>query len=169
MFLTAFVSHMFKFVSLDTRFFYTLVPLTIIIITALSFALLSLMKNRVAKAAVKHKVNKAMSNNNNSSNNSDKCQCLLGRFTSLFGAFTNAAGIAVGIGGLAFISEMEGNTNFSIMVIANAVSLVTFSLMLLVSFTLPNERYAPLFGFLQLAAGKAILMSFAGILMIASG
>ena len=110
-----------------------------------------------------------MSNNNNSSNNSDKCQCLLGRFTSLFGAFTNAAGIAVGIGGLAFISEMEGNTNFSIMVIANAVSLVTFSLMLLVSFTLPNERYAPLFGFLQLAAGKAILMSFAGILMIASG
>jgi hypothetical protein len=128
------------------------------------------MKQRVAKAAVKHKVNQ-MSNNNKQQKCCCTLQCLLGQPTMTFAAITNACGAAVGIGSLAYLGETfnAANSQFNVMIIANSLSLTTFCLMLLVAFTMKNERYAPLFGFLQLAAGKALLMSFAGILMIASG
>jgi len=125
------------------------------------------MQNRIAKKVVKHKVNKAMGNQKECCTGCNT-QCLLGRFTILSGAVSNAVGIAVGVGSLFFLADNTLNASFTVMIIANSVSLVTFCSMLLVSFTMPNERYAPLFGFLQLAIGKATLMSFAGIQMIAA-
>tara|TARA_B110000091_G_C13490271_1_gene339946 strand:+ start:59 stop:550 length:492 start_codon:yes stop_codon:yes gene_type:complete len=127
------------------------------------------MQNRAAKAVIKHKVNQKMSGNNN---NGDKCQCVLGSFTTTFGVITNACGAGVGIGALAFLGEpttSTTDTRFALMFIGNSLSLTLFCLMLLASFALPNERYAILFGFLQLAVGKALLMAFASILMIAAG
>jgi hypothetical protein len=126
------------------------------------------MQNRAAKAVIKHKVNQKMSGNNN---NGDKCQCVLGSFTTTFGVITNACGAGVGIGALAFLGEpsTKWDTRFALMFIGNSLSLTLFCLMLLASFALPNERYAILFGFLQLAVGKALLMAYASILMIAAG
>jgi len=127
------------------------------------------MQNRAAKAVIKHKVNQKMSGNNN---NGDKCQCVLGSFTTTFGVITNACGAGVGIGALAFLGEpttSTSDTRIALMFIGNSLSLTLFCLMLLASFALPNERYAILFGFLQLAVGKALLMAFASILMIAAG
>jgi hypothetical protein len=124
------------------------------------------MKERAAKAVVRHQVNQKMGGGGD---NSDKCQCLLGRFTVLFGAFTSACGAGVGIGSLAFLGEkttVPTDSRSAVLYIGNSLSLTTFCLMLLVSFTMPNERYAPLFGFLQLAIGKAILMGFSSILII---
>jgi hypothetical protein len=124
------------------------------------------MKERAAKAVVRHQVNQKMGGGGD---NSDKCQCLLGRFTVLFGAFTSACGAGVGIGSLAFLGEkttVPTDSRNAVLYIGNSLSLTTFCLMLLVSFTMPNERYAPLFGFLQLAIGKAILMGFSSILII---
>ena len=65
------------------------------------------MQNRAAKAVIKHKVNQKMSGNNN---NGDKCQCVLGSFTTTFGVITNACGAGVGIGALAFLGEPTTST-----------------------------------------------------------
>ena len=98
-------------------------------------------------------------------------QFLLGKPTLILGAISSALGAAVGLGALGWLArdDVVGTANYSIMVISNSVSLVTFSTMLLVAFSCPNEKYASFFGFLQFAAGKAVLMSFGGILQIAAG
>jgi len=101
-------------------------------------------------------------------------QFLLGKPTVILGAGSSGLGVAVGLGGLAFLAEnpvgssAAGNL-YSMMIIANSLSLTTFSVMLLFAFSCPNEKYANFFGFLQFAAGKAILMSFSGIIEISFG
>ena len=101
-------------------------------------------------------------------------QFLLGKPTVMLGAVASALGAAVGIGGLAYLSEnpmsSEGAGNlFTMMIISNSLSLTTFSVMLFFAFSCPNEKYANFFGFLQFAAGKAILMSFGGLIEISFG
>ncbi len=103
--------------------------------------------------------------------NGEKCQCILGRFTIVSGVVTSALGIAVAVGSLGFLADenLANASSFSVLLIANSLSLCGFCSMLLVAFSCPNERYAFLFGFLQFAFGKAALMSFSGILQCAAG
>jgi hypothetical protein len=101
-------------------------------------------------------------------------QFLLGKPTVMLGAVSSGLGAAVGLGGLAFLAENPVGTSgggnlYSMMIIANSLSLTTFSVMLLVAFSCPNEKYANFFGFLQFAAGKATLMSFSGIIELSFG
>ena len=98
-------------------------------------------------------------------------QCLLGKPTVILGAVASLLGAAVGIGGLSWLAEndLTGETShlYTMMIISNSLSLTTFSVMLTVAFSCPNEKYANFFGFLQFAVGKGILMVFAAIIEIA--